>query len=127
MKIIYNRHLKELARQLRNNGTKAEVRLWQLLKGKQMMGYDFHRQKPIDNYIADFFCNKLKLVIELDGFTHTFEGTIQKDVIKEERLKALGINVIRFTDDEIVNHTDSVLEKIQAYIQDFEARTLTHD
>lgn len=55
MKIHYNPKLKPLARQLRNNSTKAEIRLWGYLKGKQMHGYDFHRQKPIDNYIADFF------------------------------------------------------------------------
>ncbi len=85
MKVTYNRHLKELARQLRNNGTKAEIRLWQYLKGRQMLGYDFHRQKPIDNYIADFFCNKLGLVIELDGYTHSFEEVTLKDKTKEER------------------------------------------
>jgi very-short-patch-repair endonuclease len=55
MKINYNPELKELAKTLRNNSTKAEIKLWTYLKGKQLMGHDFHRQKPIDNYIADFF------------------------------------------------------------------------
>jgi very-short-patch-repair endonuclease len=55
MKLKYNPELKELARTLRNNSTKAEIRLWNYLKGKQLIGYDFHRQKPIDSYIADFF------------------------------------------------------------------------
>lgn len=71
--IPYNPNLKELARKLRNNSTQSEIRLWQYLKGKQMMGYDFHRQKPLLNYIADFFCHELALVIELDGYTHQFE------------------------------------------------------
>jgi len=84
MKIHYNPKLKELARQLRNNSTQSEIRLWQYLKGKQMMGYDFHRQKPIDNYIVDFFCNKLKLAIELDGFSHYIKETYLKDLEKEK-------------------------------------------
>ncbi|MEX0360394.1 MAG: endonuclease domain-containing protein, partial [Allomuricauda sp.] len=61
--IPYNPKLKELARQLRNNSTKAEIILWQKLKRKQLHGYDFHRQKPIDNYILDFFCHELMLGI----------------------------------------------------------------
>ena len=99
MKIYYNPKLKELARQLRNNSTKAEIRLWQYLKGKQMLGYDFHRQKSIDNFIADFYCFKLRLIIETDGFTHQFEDVYQKDILKENRLKELGFTVLRFDDD----------------------------
>lgn len=63
--IPYNPALKEKARELRNNSTKTEILLWLNLKGKQMRGYDFHRQKPIDNYIVDFFCNELMLAIEI--------------------------------------------------------------
>lgn len=82
--IPYNPKLKELARQLRNNSTRSEIILWQHLKGKQMMGYDFHRQKPIDNFILDFFCYELMLGIELDGYTHLFiEGCYQRT--KNER------------------------------------------
>lgn len=84
MKVNYNPKLKELARKLRNSSTKSEIKLWQYLKGKQMMGYDFHRQKPIDNFIVDFFCNKLKLVIELDGYTHKFEEVVDKDKLRVE-------------------------------------------
>lgn len=65
-RICYNPKLKELARKLRKNSTRAEIKLWHYLKGRQLMGYDFHRQKPIENYIADFFCGRLKLVIELN-------------------------------------------------------------
>ena len=73
--IPYNPKLKQLARNLRNNSTKSEIFLWLQLKGKQMMGYDFHRQKPIDNYILNFFCHELMLGIELDGITHQWEET----------------------------------------------------
>lgn len=91
MKVNYNTKLKELARKLRNNSTKSEIKLWQYLRNKQMMDYDFHRQKPIGDFIADLFCNKLKLVIELDGYTHTFEEVSDKDRSKEDKLKKLGI------------------------------------
>ena len=76
----YNLKLKELARDLRNNSTKSEVILWLKLKGKQMYGYDFHRQKPIDNYIVDFFCHELMLAIEVDGYSHQLEDVYFKDV-----------------------------------------------
>lgn len=83
--IPYNPRLKELARKLRNNSTKAENVLWLCLKGKQMCSYDFHRQKPIDNFILDFFCHELMLGIEVDGYTHCFEDTFVKDDLKEKK------------------------------------------
>ncbi len=81
----YNPKLKEKARYLRKNSTKAEIRLWLYLKGRQMMGYDFHRQKPIDNLIVDFFCRELMLAIEPDGCTHTFEEVADRDEVKEQK------------------------------------------
>ncbi|MBA7583155.1 hypothetical protein ES708_25095 [subsurface metagenome] len=122
MKIYYNPKLKELARQLRNDSTKSEIRLWKYLKGKQMMGYDFHRQKPIDNYIVDFFCNKLALAIELDGFSHSIEEVYLKDNRKEKRLKELGITVLRFQDYEVMYDLDNVIAVIQQYVEDFDKR-----
>jgi very-short-patch-repair endonuclease len=71
MKIYYNPKLKAKSRELRNNSTLAEVPLWNQLKGRKMRGYQFMRQKPIGNYIVDFFCSKLKLVIEIDGESHS--------------------------------------------------------
>ena len=68
--VHYNPRLKKLARQLRRNSTLGEVLLWNELKRKQMMGYDFHRQKPIGEYIVDFYCPRLRLVIEIDGDSH---------------------------------------------------------
>jgi len=122
MKIYYNPKLKELARQLRNDSTKSEIRLWKYLKGKQMMGYDFYRQKPIDNYIVDFFCNKLALAIELDGFSHSIEEVYLKDNRKEKRLKELGITVLRFQDYEVMYDIDNVIAVIQQYVEDFDKR-----
>ena len=118
--IPYNPKLKELARELRNNSTKSEIILWKELKGKFEGKYDFHRQKPLDNYIADFYCHELKLVIEIDGETHNWEETQQKDFKKESRLNELGLNVLRFPDTDIFEHLDATLETIRQYINGFE-------
>lgn len=118
--IPYSPHLKEYARQLRNHPTQSERFLWKMLKGKEIHGYDFHRQKPLDNYIADFFCYELMLAIELDGYTHLFEEVQQKDHRKQERLSELGVTVLRFTDDEVFNNTDNVFMVIEKYISEWE-------
>ena len=85
-----------------------------------MKGYDFHRQKPLDRFIADFYCHELKLVIELDGYTHQFEETVIKDRIKELRLNKLGLQVLRFEDEDVYHHTDNVIYAIERYIDSFE-------
>ncbi len=120
--IPYNPILKKRAQDLRNNSTKSEIRLWMFLKGTQMCGYGFHRQKPLDNFIVDFFCNELMLAIELDGYTHTLDETIEKDKIKEDRLKTLGITVIRFDDHEVMFDINNVLRTIGVWIKEFEAK-----
>ncbi len=117
--IPYNPKLKELARKLRNESTKAEIQLWTALKGKFDDQYDFHRQKPLDNYIADFYCHELKLVIEVDGSSHNWEETQQKDFEKESRFNALGLNVLRFDDDLVINHLESALHQVRAYIDGY--------
>ena len=120
--IPYNPKLKELARDLRNNSTKAEIILWLKLKSKQMYGYDFHRQKPIDNYILDFFCQELMLGIEVDGYSHGIVEVYEKDIVKEEKMNYLGIGILRFTDDQILRDMDNVLRAIESYIQDYEGK-----
>jgi len=118
--IPYNPILKEFARQLRNNSTETEIYLWLKLKGKQMYGYDFHRQKPIDNFIVDFFCNKLMLAIEVDGYSHEFLEVYNKDVIKEKRLNELGIHVLRFSDNQVLKDMENVLLAIEFFILEYE-------
>ena len=121
--IPYNPNLKELARQLRNNSTKAEIILWQKLKGKQMYGYDFHRQKPIDNYIIDFFCHELMLGIEVDGYSHQIIEVFNKDLKKEGVMNMLGIHILRFSDEQVLKDTDNVIRAIEWYIVNFEEHT----
>lgn len=85
-----------------------------------MRGYDFHRQKPLLNYIADFFCHELNLVVELDGYTHQFEEVIWKDNAKAKSLSSIGITVLRFDDAEVFNDMAKVLRTIEIYIDEFE-------
>lgn len=118
--IPYNPKLKEIARQLRNNSTLSEVLLWLELKGKKMRGYDFHRQKPIDNYIVDFFCHELMLVIEIDGISHTWEEVAVNDEIRQRKIESLGIQFLRFDDKEIKQNMSFVLNTIHDWIVEYE-------
>jgi len=120
--IPYDSKLKELARKLRNNSTKSEIKLWEKLKGKQIHGYDFDRQKPVDNYICDFFCRELMLAIELDGITHGHEEVQINDTKREKRLNELGINVLRFQDQEVLDNIEHVLSAVETYIDTWENR-----
>ncbi|MGM0622265.1 MAG: endonuclease domain-containing protein, partial [Bacteroidota bacterium] len=104
----YNKNLKKYARKLRNNSTLAEVILWnKLLKRKQLRGYSFLRQRPLDNYIVDFFSKELKLVIEIDGEIHKYQK--RKDKIREERIRNLGYSVIRFRNEDILHEFINVI------------------
>jgi len=114
--IPYNPKLKEYARKLRKNSTYTEVMLWNYLKGKQIKGYDFDRQRPIDNYIVDFYCKDLQLAIEVDGESHY--GNKEADEKREKRLNEVGVTVLRFDDMEIVYELDLVLKKIEEWIDD---------
>ncbi len=112
--IPYNPKLKELARKLRNGSTFTEILLWDYLRKKQMRGFDFDRQKPIDNYIVDFYCKDLKLAIEIDGESHY--GKEYKDEKRDKRLKEFGIIVLRFDDLDVRYKLEQVLEKIETWI-----------
>ena len=81
-----------------------------------MRGYDFHRQKPLLNYIADFYCYELKLVIELDGLSHQLEEVQKKDGIKTKDLENLGLTVLRFQDSEVFRDLANVLRVINHHV-----------
>ncbi|HEY9124489.1 MAG TPA: endonuclease domain-containing protein, partial [Bacteroidales bacterium] len=82
--------------------------------------YSFRRQRPVGNYIADFICFELRLIIEIDGYSHTLDDVCNKDVVKSNDLKNLGYEVIRFTDAEVLNDISNVIRRLEAYINDFE-------
>src|SRR6056297_314061 len=118
MKINYNPKLIPLARALRKQGTFAEVLLWTYLKGKQMQGYRFTRQKPIGEYIVDFYCGRLGLAVEIDGITHN--DKIESDKIRQKEIESQGVEFLRFTDDEVKENTEGVLNVISEWIADHE-------
>jgi len=114
--VIYKPKLKSIARTLRKNMTLSEILLWQQIKGKQFLGFDFHRQKPILDYVVDFYCPKLKLVIEIDGDTHI--GKEQEDKVRQERIEALGLHVLRYSDLEVKTNMDGILMHIKEWIEE---------
>lgn len=111
----YNPRLKQIARMLRNNMTLAEILLWNQLKQKQLLGYDFHRQKPIDEYVVDFFCPRLLLAIEIDGDSH--EGKLEKDNQRQYDIEKFGVHFLRFPDEEVRRNMDGVLEVIRLWVE----------
>lgn len=118
-RIYYNPILKERARFLRNNSTLSEVLLWNCLKRGQMMGFDFHRQKPILNYIVDFFCYDLMLAIEIDGRSHDNPEAEIYDKKRQQEIEKLGIYFLRFDDLEVKKDIGNVLRTIEYYIEDY--------
>ena len=114
--IPYNPNLKKLAQELRNKSTPSEIRLWVYLKGRKFHGYTFNRQKPLLNFIVDFYCYDLKLVIELDGYSHQLEEIQEKDLAKQEALEEHNLTVLRFHDKQVFEDIDNVLRVIEHYI-----------
>ncbi len=115
MKIYYKNNLKNKSRELRNNSTLSEILLWNELKGRKMLGYQFMRQKPINKYVVDFYCSKLKLVIEIDGTSHY--GKEEEDNIRQKELEKSGLSFLRFDDLEVKFKMDEVLNKIKNWME----------
>ena len=115
----YNRSLKEFSKKLRNNSTLAEVLLWQELRAGQLEGFKFNRQKPLDNYIVDFYCKKLNLVIEVDGDSHWHDEAPLKDHERQKALESMGLQCIRFDDLDIRRNMAVVLQEIYSFIEDW--------
>ena len=100
----------ERARELRKNQTDAELKLWQLLRNRNFHGYKFRRQHRIGEYITDFACVSLKLVIELDGSQHM--QNVDYDIHRTRYLNSKGFKVVRFWNNDILNQVSSVLEAL---------------
>lgn len=102
-------------RELRQNQTETEKIMWEKLRDRRFLNFKFRRQYGIGNYIADFYCSSLKLVIELDGGQHFTEEGLEYDKVREEFMKSLGIKTLRFSNNEIYNNIDGVLLKITEF------------
>jgi cyclase len=105
----------ERAKDLRNRMTEAEIVLWGYLKQKPS-GYKFRRQHPLGLYIADFYCHKLLLVIEVDGKIHEREDVARNDKERQEIIESLGLKVIRFTNEEVHKQFEKVVSEIEKII-----------
>ena len=112
----YNKNLKQPSRDLRNNMTDAEQLLWQRLRRKQILGLQFYRQKPILNFIVDFYCPAANLVIECDGGQHYTAEGLEADRARDQALAQLGLNVLRFDNRQILTKIDGVVEKIYCVV-----------
>lgn len=114
----YNKNLQPLANRLRNNMTKAEACLWKYaLRAGKMSQWQFRRQRPVLNYIADFMCKELMLIIEVDGISHHWETTILKDEKKQLDLETAGFKILRFSDAEVLNDMSNVIRVIDYWLE----------
>ena len=104
------------ARQLRREATAAERLLWEFLRDRRLLGRKFRRQHPIGPFIADFFCDDARLIIEIDGAVHREPTQQERDRLREEILREHGFAVLRFTNEQIFDHTEQVLREIAAYV-----------
>lgn len=104
--------IQEKAKVLRKKETKAEKLLWQQLKSKRLLGYKFRRQHPISQFIVDFYCHELRLVVEVDGEIHNSPENKKYDDDRSYELKMFGIKVLRFKNYEVENEKGKVLRKI---------------
>lgn len=119
----YNKKLKLFSRKLRNDSTDGEIILWkEALRAKRMYGYQFNRQYAINGFIVDFICRKLKLIIEIDGYSHQFK--VNQDKTRDEKLKQLGYYVLRIDEYEVKTDLNNVIRVIEAIVNDLEEKHL---
>lgn len=107
-----------MARKLRKDGNLSEVLLWQQVKKRQVQGYKFLRQKPIGNYIVDFFCKELMLAVEIDGDSH--DHKMEADRIRQKNLEAFGVRFLRFLDRDVKNNLEGVVLMIHQRVREIE-------
>ena len=114
----YNRNLKDRARELRNFQTNAEETLWEIVRKKRLYGFAFTRQRPAEDYIVDFMCKKLLLILEADGEIHEMDDQREYDAKRTRELEAVGFYIMRFGNWEIEHRADEVEAEIRAWIRE---------
>ena len=113
----YIQSLKKPARRLRSNMTDAEQKLWYRIRRKQILGVQFYRQKPLLNYIVDFYCASAGLVIELGGGQHFEPEHQNKDTARDKALAEMGLYVLRFDNLQVLKELDSVVARIDDVVE----------
>ena len=115
----YNTDLKEYAKINRQSMPKSEAALWKYVLSRGiMMNYTFLRQRPVLNYIADFMCFDLMLIVEVDGLSHDDERQATYDVKRDKELNSIGFTVLRFSDWEVLNRIETVSQMVMAWIEE---------
>ena len=109
--------IKSISKNLRKNQTQAEQILWKEIRNNKLHGYKFRRQYAIGRYIADFYCSSAGLVIQIDGKIHDVYEQKEYDLIREKEIKSRKINILRFSNGDVLNNINNVLFKIHAVLQ----------
>jgi very-short-patch-repair endonuclease len=112
-----NKELVKKARVLRSNMTLSEIILWSRLRSKKVEGYKFRRQQPIFDYVVDFYCHELKLIIEVDGEIHSLTKKTDFDIKRDKIFIINGYHIIRLSNLEVVTNIDATIEKIRIFIK----------
>ena len=119
----YKKEIQPLAKKLRQSMTKAEACLWKyVLRAGMLKGYKFRRQRALLNYIADFMCKELMLIIEVDGITHSHDEQVQRDIERQKILEQAGFTVLRFEDEDVLQHINQVRDALIDWIEKFEKK-----
>jgi very-short-patch-repair endonuclease len=113
----YNSKLKACSRKLRSSMTDAEIALWVKLRRKQLHGLQFYRQKPLGNFIVDFYCPAAQLVIEIDGGQHYTEDGAIRDGLRDAYLESLRLRVLRFSNIDVLTNMDGVIAAIVRHLE----------
>ena len=122
IKSNYNKELKFLAREKRSNSTLGEILLWKNLLSKSQLGFQFNRQFPFENYILDFICRKLKLVIEVDGSSHNFKH--EEDNLRDMKLHNLGYEVLRVSEHDVTHNFENVSRAVVSKVDELKLKYL---
>lgn len=119
--IPYNKLLRAKARALRKNSTLSEVLLWSELKNRQLLGVQFHRQVPMLDYIVDFYCHELKLVIEVNGNSHEYKVSYDKK--RQRRIETYGVTFLNFDDLDVKRNMGYVMNEIWHKVDEMKKRS----
>ena len=121
--LFNNPQLKTLRQKLRNNIPIAEIILWSELQGRRLNGLKFRRQYGIGRYVVDFYCHKLKLVIEVDGSSHCTSKAEKYDKRRQEYIEKKGIKVVRCNNNDVYTNLDGVIEDIVCEVEKIVGKT----
>lgn len=111
------KHIRQYARDMRSNPTHAEKQMWDLLREFSRDGFKFRRQVPFDNYILDFACHSARVIIEVDGHTHTSDDEVTYDKRRQHFLESRGYTVMRFWNDDVLNSPTFVYSEIEEFLK----------